>query len=120
MLDPSQIPVSISIEPGDCLFFDARLIHSGMPIVAPKCFVTLTHGLPNGYSYDHYFFTRYIRVDQGLTDLDPELVDILRAKGLYLEGSDDESLRQQFTEPYAALEGTFDPDQLSRDYIRDI
>jgi hypothetical protein len=118
--DPSQILVGTRVNPGDCLIFDARLLHTGMPIVSPKCFVTLTYGLPNLYSYDHFFYARYIRVDQGLTDMDSELVDIMRAKGLYLEGSTDENLRQEFNTPYAALEGTFDPDLLSRDYIRDI
>jgi hypothetical protein len=118
--DASQICVAMPVNPGDSLIFDARLLHTGIPIISPKCFITMTYGLPNLYSYDHFFYSRYIRVDQGLTDMEPELVDQMRSEGLYLEGSTDENLRAEFNAPYGHLEGTFDPDLLSRDYIRDI
>ncbi len=120
LFDASQICASMLVEPGDCLIFDARLLHTGMPIVSPKCFVTMTYGLPNFYSYDHFFYSRYVRVDQGLTDMPPELVEILRVRNMYLEGSTDESLREEFLAPRAEDIGKFDPDLLSRDYVRDI
>lgn len=75
----------VATEPGDCLIFDPRTIHSGSYITGPKYSMFVAYGIPNKHFYNHYNYYRHVRTELNYQELAPELVDKLRAAGLYPE-----------------------------------
>ena len=75
----------IATEPGDCIIFDPRAIHSGSYITGPKYSVFVAYGLENKHFFNHYNYYRNVRSELGYGEMDPEFIQLLRDKGLYPE-----------------------------------
>ena len=73
----------IKTEPGDCILFDPRLLHSGSSIIGPKYSMILAYGIENVHYYNHYNYYRHMREDLALEDLPTELVTLLKTASLY-------------------------------------
>jgi ectoine hydroxylase-related dioxygenase (phytanoyl-CoA dioxygenase family) len=75
----------IPTEPGDCVIFDPRTIHSGSYITGPKYSVFVAYGVENKHFFNHYNYYRNIRSELGYGELDPEFVQMLKDGNLYPE-----------------------------------
>ena len=75
----------IATEPGDCVIFDPRTIHSGSYITGPKYSMFVAYGVENTHFYNHQNYYRQLRTELNYGDLDPELVQTLKSKELYAE-----------------------------------
>lgn len=72
----------IATNPGDCIIFDPRLIHSGSYITGPKYSTFVAFGVENKHFFNHYNYYRHVRSELGYGDVDPELMDMLRERDL--------------------------------------
>jgi Phytanoyl-CoA dioxygenase (PhyH) len=77
-------PRWIETEPGDCLIFDQRLLHSASRITGPKYAIFLSYGADDEHSRGHRRYYLYERSDLRYHDYPPELAAQLREQGLYL------------------------------------
>ena len=77
--------VWITTEPGDCIIFDPRAIHSGSYIIGPKYSIFLGYGVENSHFSNHKNYYRHLRPELNYQEPDPELVAQLRAENLYPE-----------------------------------
>ena len=75
----------IPTEPGDCVIFDPRTIHSGSYITGPKYSVFTAFGVENKHFFNHYNYYRNVRSELGYGDFDPEFAQLLRDHDLYPE-----------------------------------
>jgi ectoine hydroxylase-related dioxygenase (phytanoyl-CoA dioxygenase family) len=75
----------IPTEPGDCVIFDPRTIHSGSYITGPKYSVFVAYGVENKHFFNHYNYYRNIRSELGYGELDPEFVQMLKDQDLFPE-----------------------------------
>ena len=73
----------IATDPGDCIIFDPRCIHSGSYITGPKYSMFLAYGIENRHFAQHYNYYRRVRTELNYQDLAPELVAHLQAADLY-------------------------------------
>ncbi len=73
----------VTPEPGDCIIFDPRTIHSGSAITGPKYSMFLAYGKENSHFYNHQNYYRNIRKELNYQDIAPELVQNLQDSGLY-------------------------------------
>lgn len=78
-------PVWIEVNPGDCVVFDTRLLHSGSPVHGPKYAVYLSYGVNNEHALRHrnYYFQE--RPELGYREMPKELQHRLQEKGLLLD-----------------------------------
>jgi len=74
----------IKTEPGDCIIFDQRLVHSGSHIRGPKYAIFLSYGVDNEHSRRHRRYYLFARPDLHYKDYSPELVEHLKKANLYL------------------------------------
>lgn len=77
--------VWIETNPGDCVIFDPRTIHTGSKFEELKYSFFLAYGVPNSHFYNHFNYYRHLRKDLGYEAFDPELVSQLKAANLYAE-----------------------------------
>jgi len=82
---PRTRPVWIKTEPGDCVVFNQRLLHSGNRIHGPKYAIFLSYGAPNEHAHNHRRYYIDDRQDLGYGDYPTDLADRLREAELYLE-----------------------------------
>jgi len=75
----------IPTEPGDCVIFDPRTIHSGSYITGPKYSVFVAYGVENKHFFNHYNYYRNVRSELGYADFDPDFSQMLRDRNLYPE-----------------------------------
>jgi ectoine hydroxylase-related dioxygenase (phytanoyl-CoA dioxygenase family) len=75
----------IQTEPGDCIIFDQRILHSGSHIRGPKYSMFLSYGVENEHSRNHRRYYLYERKELRYKDYPPELAERLRKANLYLE-----------------------------------
>jgi hypothetical protein len=75
----------VATEPGDCIIFDPRTIHSGSYITGPKYSMFVAYGIENKHFYNHYNYYRHVRTELNYQELTPELVGKLKTAGLYPE-----------------------------------
>jgi hypothetical protein len=73
----------IATEPGDCIIFDPRTIHSGSAIIGPKYSLFLAYGVENRHFYNHQNYYRHVRPELGYKEIPSPLVAQLRSNGLY-------------------------------------
>ena len=78
-------PVWIETNPGDCVVFDPRLLHSGSPVHGPKYAIYLSYGVNNEHSRRHRNYYLKERPDIGYRQIPSELAARLQAEGLLLE-----------------------------------
>lgn len=84
-LQPPTKPVTVSTEPGDCIIFDTRIVHTGSPINGPKYAVFLSYGVENSHSKNHLKYYLYDRKDIDYKEYHPELKEKLKSQDLLLE-----------------------------------
>jgi ectoine hydroxylase-related dioxygenase (phytanoyl-CoA dioxygenase family) len=77
--------VWIATEPGDCIIFDPRILHSGSYIIGPKYSMFLAYGLPNKHFYNHLNYYQHLRSELGYQNMPPQLVSQLQQAGLFAE-----------------------------------
>jgi ectoine hydroxylase-related dioxygenase (phytanoyl-CoA dioxygenase family) len=77
----------IATEPGDCIIFDPRTIHSGSAIIGPKYSMFLAYGLENRHFYNHQNYYRHVRPELGYKEMPSPLVAQLMTNGLYQDQS---------------------------------
>ena len=82
---PPAQPVYINTEPGDCIIFDTRVVHSGSPIYGPKYAIFLSYGADNHHSRNHRSYYLHTRQDLNYQEFHPDLADKLKAHDLLLE-----------------------------------
>ena len=82
---PPAQPVYLNTEPGDCIIFDTRVVHSGSPIYGPKYAIFLSYGADNYHSLNHRRYYLYTRQDLNYQEFHPDLADKLKAHDLLLE-----------------------------------
>lgn len=73
----------IATEPGDCVIFDPRTLHTGSRFEGVKYSLFTAYGIPNTHFYNHQNYYRHLRTDLNYQDPAPELVERLKAAGLY-------------------------------------
>ena len=88
--------VAVETEPGDAIVFDPRVLHAGSYIQGPKYSIFLAYGVPGPHFSRHAAYYRHVRSELGYQDLDPELVALLRARGLYAQPDEDAALAQAY------------------------
>ena len=81
--DGLDYPITITIDEGDLVLFDARLHHAGVPIAGPKYAAIWAYAIPNRHSVVHYHYSRIIRTDQKFENFSDELIDTLKEHDLY-------------------------------------
>ena len=73
----------ITTEPGDCIIFDPRVLHTGSKFHGEKFAIFVAYGVENSHFRNHWSYYRHLRKDLGYGTLDPELVDRLRRANLF-------------------------------------
>jgi hypothetical protein len=75
----------VRTEPGDCIIFDQRVLHTGSHIRGPKYAIFLSYGVENEHSRRHRRFYLFERPDLHYRDYSPELAERLQQSNLYLD-----------------------------------
>lgn len=78
-------PVWNETNPGDCVIFDQRLLHSASKTWGPKYAIFLSYGADNEHSRDHQRYYLFGRRDLAYKEVPEPLARSLREAGLYLE-----------------------------------
>lgn len=73
----------VATEPGDCVIFDPRTVHTGSDFKGTKYSFFLAYGIDNQHFKNYYTYYRHLRDDLGYQPLHPELVERLKAANLY-------------------------------------
>ncbi len=84
-MQPPTQPVYLKTEPGDCVIFNTRLIHSGSPIKGPKYAIFLSYGANNQHAKNHLNYYTNTRQDLDYQVLDSQLKEQLVQKNLLME-----------------------------------
>jgi len=77
--------VWIETNPGDCIIFDPRTIHTGSKFEELKYSFFMAYGVPNSHFYHHYNYYRHLRKDLDYQSFAPDLVQLLKENNLYAE-----------------------------------
>jgi hypothetical protein len=93
----------IRLQPGDVVFFDARIRHSGKEADFPKYGVILTYGKDNDYTQEYYFYRRLVQLCGLYEDPPTELIDLLKTHGLFQDYVLDPHLLEHYTHKFADL-----------------
>src|SRR5262245_16617800 len=72
----------IATEPGDCVIFDPRVLHTGIKSRGPKYSVFVAYGVENSHFHHHWHYYLNLRNDLGYSALDPALAERLKAADL--------------------------------------
>jgi Phytanoyl-CoA dioxygenase (PhyH) len=72
----------IATEPGDCVIFDPRILHTGSRFHGAKYSMFLAFGVESPHFHNHWHYYLNLRKDLGYSSIDPRLADLLRAADL--------------------------------------
>jgi phytanoyl-CoA dioxygenase PhyH len=72
----------IETEPGDCVIFDPRVLHTGSKFHGVKYSLFIAYGVENSHFRHHWHYYLRMRKDLGYSSVTPELADRLRAADL--------------------------------------
>jgi hypothetical protein len=81
----SARPTWVRTEPGDCVIFDQRTLHTGNFVRGPKYAVFLSYGVDNSHSREHRRYYIENRKDLGYGDYPPDLAVKLKEADLFLK-----------------------------------
>lgn len=70
---------------GDAVIFDPRVIHTGSRAEGRKYSIFLAYGVPNQHYFNHSVYYRFLRPELGYQAMSEELIQQLKARGLYQE-----------------------------------
>ncbi|WP_156486915.1 hypothetical protein [Prochlorococcus sp. MIT 1303] len=79
----SRKAIWIDVNPGDVVFFDPRLLHSGLACDFPKYGSILTFAVENKHSYDYHFYRRFVQIPDRYTSPSKSFIDFLSKLSLY-------------------------------------
>lgn len=72
----------IATEPGDCVIFDPRILHTGSKFHGVKYSIFVAYGVESSHFRNHWHYYVNLRKDLGYSKVDPALADRLRAADL--------------------------------------
>jgi hypothetical protein len=72
----------VATEPGDCVIFDPRILHTGSRCRGPKYSIFVAYGRESAHFRRHWQYYVRLRRDLGYSDIPEALADRLRAAGL--------------------------------------
>jgi hypothetical protein len=72
----------VATEPGDCVVFDPRILHTGSRFHGAKYSIFVAYGLENLHFRNHWHYYLKLRRDLGYAAMPPELADRLRTARL--------------------------------------
>jgi hypothetical protein len=72
----------VSTDPGDCVIFDPRILHTGSKFHGAKYSVFVAYGVENAHFRNHWHYYMKLRTDLGYAPIAPALADRLRAADL--------------------------------------
>jgi hypothetical protein len=72
----------IATNPGDCIMFDPRLLHTGSKFSGEKYSIFVAYGVENSHFRDHWQYYLKLRADLGYATIAPDLADQLAAANL--------------------------------------
>ncbi|MGE3472578.1 MAG: phytanoyl-CoA dioxygenase family protein [Vicinamibacterales bacterium] len=72
----------IATEPGDCVIFDPRCLHTGSRFHGQKYSLFIAYGIQNSHFQHHWQYYLRLRPDLGYTSINKALADRLRTAGL--------------------------------------
>ena len=72
----------VATEPGDCIIFDPRILHTGSKFHGVKYAMFVAYGVENSHFRHHWHYYVNLRTDLGYANVDPMLVEQLGAAGL--------------------------------------
>lgn len=75
--------VWLKTQPGDCIVFDPRLIHTGGGFERRKYSFFAAYGIENAHFRRHYTYYRHLRRDLGYETMPEGLVKLLKDRELY-------------------------------------
>lgn len=75
----------VKTQPGDCIVFDPRLIHTGGEFETQKYSFFVAYGNINRHFKEHYTYYRHLRTDLKYQDIPKALTERLKAEGLYAD-----------------------------------
>lgn len=76
----------IATEPGDCVIFDPRMLHTGSRFHGEKYSVFLAYGVESAHFDRHWHYYVKMREDLAYSSIAPALAERLRAAGLLADG----------------------------------
>jgi ectoine hydroxylase-related dioxygenase (phytanoyl-CoA dioxygenase family) len=97
----------VATEPGDCIIFDPRTLHSGSYITGPKYSLFVAYGRENEHFYNHHNYYRHLRSELNYGDLAPELIQLLKDADLY----------QEQVPVYDRIQGAWTPAPILKNYL---
>lgn len=77
-------PTWVATEPGDCMIFNQRILHSGTHIKGPKYAMFLSYGVENEHARNHRRYYVHGRRELGYEDYPAELARRLEEENLHL------------------------------------
>ncbi|MBI1227351.1 MAG: hypothetical protein GC192_19115 [Bacteroidetes bacterium] len=75
----------IKTEPGDCVIFDPRTVHTGSEFDGTKYSFFIAYGIDNQHFRNHYNYYRHLRTDLSYAPVPLELAQRLKAENLYAD-----------------------------------
>jgi len=72
----------VPTEPGDCIIFDPRCLHTGTKVHGEKYSIFVAYGVENSHFHHHWHYYLRMRTDLGYSTIDPALANELRDVGL--------------------------------------
>jgi hypothetical protein len=72
----------VATDPGDCVIFDPRILHTGSRFHGPKYSVFVAYGIENSHFFRHRHYYMKLRTDLDYSTIAPALADRLRADDL--------------------------------------
>jgi hypothetical protein len=94
----------VATEPGDCIIFDPRTIHTGSDFEGTKYSFFVAYGVENNHFRNHYNYYRYLREDLGYSAIHTELAARLKSANLYAD--------EMHGQSDAGIEGAWLPSKL--------
>ena len=73
----------VATEPGDCVIFDPRVLHTGSRFEGAKFSFFMGFGVPNSHFFNHYHYYRHLRKDLGYRAFPEGFAALLKSSGLY-------------------------------------
>ncbi|NND85345.1 MAG: hypothetical protein HKN46_09380 [Acidimicrobiia bacterium] len=93
----------VATNPGDCIIFDPRILHSGSYIEALKLSMFVGYGVASDHFADLQNYYRHVRPELGYKEFSEELITYLRERDLFAEGIEDTDEIADAYVPAAAL-----------------
>jgi hypothetical protein len=72
----------VATDPGDCVIFDPRVLHTGSRFHGSKYSVFMAYGVESAHFRNHWHYYLNLRTDLGYARVPPPLADRLRAANL--------------------------------------